>query len=128
MQTLQRPSKREIDKRITLAKQALSQNKGYFANPLKSMGEINALELDGAEELWPLLLLLLEEIELGDYAGTHPPMKAYEPAVSKCELFAFAWHSARMGRSMYLKFAMKGENFYLVSIHTNAPQRGGGQL
>ena len=113
----ERPSNREIDKRIKEAKRTLQENDVIFANPCKAMGEINALNLRDTEELRPLVIDLLEEINLQDYAGSCPPQRSYESSISDCELWAFSWDSLRLGKRMYLKFAVKDSRFFLVSIH-----------
>ncbi|MFZ0565930.1 MAG: hypothetical protein WAM28_07080 [Chlamydiales bacterium] len=51
-----RPSKREIDKKISEAKKALSENRGYFANSSKIVGELMELEIGDTEEVWPLII------------------------------------------------------------------------
>lgn len=113
-----RPSKREIDKKICAAKMALQASRGFFA-PIsqKLVGELSELEIGDAEEVWPLILELLKEIEIDDYAGSRPPRRSYEPNISNCELFAFSWLSKKLQKDMYLKFAIKEGNFYYVSLH-----------
>ena len=75
------------------------------------------LETGDSEEVWPLILELLEEIEIDDYAGSHPPQRSYEPNIADCELFAFSWMSKKLQKEMYLKFALKDADFYYVSLH-----------
>jgi hypothetical protein len=41
------------------------------------------------------------------------------------ELFAFRWVSKRFGCNAYLKFALKEDNFYLVSLHQHRQKKGG---
>ena len=45
------------------------------------------------------------------------PKKSYEKAILGSELFAFRWASKIFGCLMYLKFAVKGENLWIVSLH-----------
>ena len=117
-----RPSAREIDKRLAEAQAVLQKQDLIFAHPVKAVGEINDLGLGDSSELRPLILNLLEEIFLVDYAGSHPPQRSYEPSIADCELWAFSWNSASLGKKMYLKFALKNSRFYLVSIHRDRPQ------
>ncbi len=112
-----RPSKREIDKKISAAKKALSENRGYFANSSKIVGELMELDIGDTEEVWPLIIELLEEIEIEDYTGSRPPMRSYESNIANCELFAFSWLSRKLQQEMYLKFAVKEGDFYYVSLH-----------
>jgi hypothetical protein len=69
------------------------------------------------EDLAKDLPALLEEIRPGDYRGQTPPKKSYEKAIFGSELFAFRWVSIIFGCPMYLKFAVKGENLWIVSLH-----------
>ena len=50
-----RPSKREIDKKISAAKKALSENREYFANSSKVVGELMELDIGDTEDVWPLI-------------------------------------------------------------------------
>ncbi len=113
-----RPSRREIDKKISAAKKAVSENKGYFGpTDAKLVGELMDMGIDDTEGLWPLILELLEEIEIDDYAGSRPPQRSYESNIADCELFAFSWISKKLQKEMYLKFAFKDGDFYYVSLH-----------
>jgi len=113
----ERPSNREIDNRIEEAKASLKNGRGIFANPAKAVGELYQLAIHDAGELWGLIFELLEEISPSDYAGTRPPQKSYEKAIANRELFAFTWKSQKMGKEMYLKFAIREGLYYYVSLH-----------
>lgn len=112
-----RPSKREIDNRLKEATLAIRTNRVFFANHSKILGELNDLETTSPNELWDLLLSLLEEIKLDDYSGGHPPQKSYEPTIANLELWAFVWESSLLKKRMYLKFALKKGCLYYVSLH-----------
>jgi hypothetical protein len=112
-----RPSGRELDKRLGEAKACLKDQKGLFANPAKAVGELYHLAMNDAGEIWKLIYELLEEIDPSDYAGTRPPQKSYEKAIDNRELFAFTWMSPKMGKEMYIKFALREGLYYYVSLH-----------
>jgi hypothetical protein len=112
-----RPSGRELDKRLEEAKACLRDKKGLFAHPAKAVGELYELAVNDASEVWRLIGELLEEIEPSDYAGTRPPQKSYEKATLNRELFAFSWRSPKMGKMMYIKFALREGLYYYVSLH-----------
>lgn len=112
-----RPSSRELYKKLEEAKTALEERQGLFANPAKVVGELEALEIEDTAQVWNLIRELLEEILVEHYAGARPPMKAYEEAIANQELFAFSWWSKKMGKEMYLKFALKNGRYYYVSLH-----------
>ena len=112
-----RPSGRELDKRLEEAKVCLRDRKGLFANPAKAVGELYQLAINDAGEVWKLIYDLLEEIDPSDYAGTRPPQKSYEKTIANRELFAFTWKSPKMGKEMYIKFALREGLYYYVSLH-----------
>lgn len=112
-----RPTDRELIQRIKAAKDCLKKCPGLFANPAKIVGELNALQIDDTNEIWPLMIELLEEIKPQDYKGSRPPQKSYEKAIEGLELIAFCWWSPKLEKQMYIKFVLKNERFYYVSLH-----------
>ena len=112
-----RPSNRELHKKIEEAKASLKGQSGLFAHPAKAVGELEALGIGDTGEVWGLIQEFLEEIEPADYAGVHPPLRSYEKSIKECELFAFSWWSKKVEKRMYIKFALKNERYYYVSLH-----------
>ncbi len=112
-----RPSDRELDKKINAAKAALQAQNGLYANPSKAVGELYELEIESQVQLWKLILELLDEISPKDYVGRKPPDKSYEKLIDGQELFAFCWNSAKLQKKMYIKFALKEGRYYYVSLH-----------
>jgi hypothetical protein len=112
-----RPSLHELQRKLTQARKALSSGKYYFGPNLdKLVEDFMGLNIGNAEDMWPLLRELLEEIQPENYAGPHPPMKSIFTGFN-CELFVFVWDSKKLKKNMYLKFAIKDEYFYYVSLH-----------
>ncbi len=60
---------------------------------------------------------VFREIKPAHYVGLRPPHKSYEEPILNLELFAFRWSSRLFGRDMYLKFAVKEEVLWIVSLH-----------
>lgn len=114
---MNRPSAKEIDKRLKEAKEALRNRRTVFANLAKVVGELANLEIDHSGDVWELISLLIDEIRLDDYKGGRPPQKSYESAIADCELWAFSWASSVLKKQMYLKFSIKEGTFYYVSLH-----------
>lgn len=112
-----RPTDRELFKRIKEAKQFLKDNPGLFANASKVVGELNNLNIGNTNEVWTLILEFLEELSPKDYRGTRPPQRSYEKLIAGIELLAFSWWSPKMGKEMYIKFALKKERYYYISLH-----------
>ncbi len=113
-----RPSYNETAKKISQAKKALRENQVSFGpNTGKLVDEFTQLKIGDTKEIWELLKDLLEEIEPSHYAGPHPPMLAIEPNIKGSELFIFIWQSKKMQKEMYLKFSIKGDHFFYISLH-----------
>lgn len=112
-----RPSDGELIKRLNEAKEFLKNQPGLFPNPSKAMGELNDLDIEDTNDVWQLIRKLLEEISPKDYRGSRPPQKSYEKAIAGLELLAFSWWSPRCAKQMYIKFVLKNERYYYVSLH-----------
>lgn len=119
---LNRPTDGELDKKIKAAKAALIGQSGLYANLNKAVGELYALEIESPDLVWKLIIELLDEISPKDYAGGRPPQKSYEKTIENQELFAFCWSSKKLGKKMYIKFALKGDRYYYVSLHRSREQ------
>ncbi len=112
-----RPGINELQGKLLQAKTALTEDRCHFGiNVEKLVDDFIELNIDNAEEIWPLLKELLEEITPEYYAGPHPPMKSADTNLN-CELFIFVWNSKKMKKNMYLKFAIKDNYFYYISLH-----------
>jgi hypothetical protein len=88
-----------------------------FAIPSKAVGELNALDIGDTNDVWQFIRALLEEISPKDYRGSRPPQKSYEKAIAGLELLAFSWWSPKCTKQMYIKFVLKDERYYYVSLH-----------
>ena len=72
-----RPSYREINRKIELAKEAALENRISVLNPISVAAD--ALELNlNLQNVSDILLDLLEEIIPNDYVGQYPPQRSYE--------------------------------------------------
>lgn len=113
----QRPTTNEILRKLKGAIEAIQSNRVGFANRPKIVGELYELGAGESSELWDLILKLLKEIKSEDYDGGHPPQSSNEKAIKGKDLWAFSWDSGRLKKRMYLKFALKDDIFYYVSLH-----------
>jgi hypothetical protein len=86
------------------------------------VGELYDLEIESPNQVWKLIIELLDEIFPKDYAGGRPPQTSYEKPIEDQELFAFCWNSKKLGKIMYLKFALKENRYYYVSLHRSKEQ------
>jgi hypothetical protein len=64
-----------------------------------------------------ILIDLLEEITPNCYTGQYPPQRSYEDEIKESELFTFQWLSKKLGCRAYLKFTIKENRIWLVSLH-----------
>jgi hypothetical protein len=132
--TSDRPSAHEIVSKVEQALAAVASGNrligvGYHVN-----GDFEECLFYDEADFWDMLPELLNELlnELKQpdtfkcYAGKSPPTKSIEPNLQGLELWAFCWHSQRLGFKAYLKFCIKndknGRPHYLhVRIHKSRP-------
>jgi hypothetical protein len=113
---MDRPSHKEIDRKIEQAKEAVSENVFSILNPVVVAADALELGLD-LKNISHFLVDLLEEITPKHYVGQYPPQRSYEHNIEGYELFAFRWLSKTLGCGVYLKFTIKGKTMWLVSLH-----------
>ena len=113
-----RPSNKELFNKIKTGKEIVANGNIYLINQ-EAIAE-DAIEL-GYQiiKLQSILLALLKEVQLENYIGGRPPRKSYETQIEGLELFVFRWASRKMGCDVYLKYCLKNDVFYLVSLHKN---------
>jgi hypothetical protein len=121
---MNRPSHKEISRKLTLAKEAVSKDRISILNPVSVATDTLELGLN-LRNISNILSDVLEEIEPDDYAGQYPPQRSYEDEIKDCELLAFRWLSRRLGCRVYLKFTLKETRLWLVSFHEDRKEIGG---
>lgn len=120
---MDRPSHKEINHKIKQAKQAVLENRLSFIDAATIAAD--ALELGYmVSEISNILVDLLAEITPKAYVGQSPPQRSYEEKILQCELFPFKWVSKRLGCTVYMKFALKDEQLWLVSFHEDRKEGG----
>lgn len=120
---MNRPSWKELSNKIRQAIKAVSDNAIRIVDP--AIIAVDALELGyQVPDLQNVLLSILQEIGPEGYAGYSPPQKAYKNGIDGLELFAFRWPSKFFGCEAYLKFCLRQDLFYLVSLHQHREGRG----
>ena len=116
-----RPSNREIFNKIKRGKEIVIQGNILLVD--QDVIAEDAIELGyQVGNLKNMLSQLLDEIKVEHYVGARPPRKSYKPIIKDCELFEFKWACRIFGCDTYLKFCIKGEAFYLVSLHEDRPK------
>jgi len=113
---MKRPTYSELYQKIKQAKESVAKDKVMLFRYY--LLAVDAFDLDyNFSEILNLLKGLLEEITPRDYAGQYPPQRSYEDELFRSELFPFAWMSKRLGCRVYLKFALKEGEMWLISLH-----------
>ena len=118
----ERPSYRELNRKLRAAKDFVAKLQWAPAEPIKLIPDFQQFGFFTQEEQTEAILNALEEIEPDCYIGKHPPDKAYEKRVYGLDLFAFRWPSNKFSRTMYLKFCVTKDSLYVLSFHES---RGG---
>ena len=116
MQT--RPSVPELDKKIKTAIALIENGAVLVVNPAANADD--AIHLGySINKLQDVLMEILAEVKPEYYIGRRPPEKAYASQIQGSDLFIFRWSCKRFGCQLYLKFCIRGDIFYLVSLHEN---------
>jgi len=113
---MDRPSHKEINRKIKQAKEAVSENQFSILNPVIIAADAFELGVN-LQNISYILIDLLEEVTPNHYAGRYPPQQSYEHDIEGYELLAFRWLSKKLGCRVYLKFTIKGNRVWLVSLH-----------
>ena len=111
-----RPTHRELTGKIKQAVKAVSD--GWICILDQEILARDALELGyRVSDLSDILIDLLSAILPEDYIGHQPPEKSYEDKIKGIELFVFKAYSQVLGCNVYLKFGLKGEFIWIISLH-----------
>lgn len=111
-----RPSHKEIFNKLKKSREVIGR--GQILLIKETSIEADALELDYLlAELPEVLLKLLDEVTPHDYIGARPPSHSYETQIKGADLFEFKFFSDLFNCDVYLKFTIKNEIFWLVSLH-----------
>jgi len=120
---MERPFFKELYGKIEQAKGAIEKKQIFIFDPEVIAADAIELEYE-VSKLNKILSRILKEIKPKDYAGTRPPQKSYENKIKGFELFAFRWMSKTFGCESYLKFSIKQDSVYLVSLHQDRSNKG----
>ena len=113
---MDRPSHKEINRKIKQAKEAVLENRISVLNPVSVAADTLELGIH-LQDISYILIELLEEITPNEYAGQYPPQRSYEYEIEGYELLVFRWLSKKLGCKIYLKFTIQGNRMWLVSLH-----------
>src|SRR4030042_4599418 len=113
---INRPTHKELTRKIKQAIEAASEDRICILD--QEILARDALELGyRISDLSDILIDVLSAISPKDYVGHQPPAKSYEDRIKGTDLFAFKTYSQILGCDVYLKFVLKGEFIWIVSLH-----------
>ena len=124
---IKRPSKKELFNKIREAREYVLADQIEIVDAVSLAADAVEVGYDIGTELTALLDELLNVISPDHYTGSRPPQKSYEAVIQNLELFAFAATSVMVENQIYLKFALAGGKFWLVSLHRDRPFKKGEQ-
>jgi len=113
---MSRPTHKEISRKLREAKKGVTENRISILSPISMAADALELGLDFGN-ISNVLSEILDEIVPEHYVGLYPPQRSYEDQIKDCDLFAFRWLSKRLGCRTYLKFTIKENRLWLVSLH-----------
>jgi len=123
---VKRPSDKEINNKVRDAIKAIEEGKRSIPMSKHFVSDQDDLGIEDTKDLWPLLVILLKEIEqIGPsscYVGGRPPEKSYEVAIEGKELWPYSWDSISMNKKMYIKFCFVGGYYFYVGCHESKPK------
>jgi hypothetical protein len=111
------PSHKELNKKLRALSAQVAAGSLPIADPKKFRRDMELLEVDTPDELRAKLTSACKEMTPEHYAPPHKRKKSYEDACYGAPMFDFVWDSSSQGRRMYLKFAVKHEQCWLISFH-----------
>jgi len=113
---MKQPSRKELSGKLARARQRIASSSIEVVDQESLVADL--LDLGClVQDLPSILEAVLDEVTEEDYSGDNPPQKSYKPMIRDSELFAFTWTGKRLGCRAYLKFALRGNTLWLVSLH-----------
>ena len=119
---IKRPSTKELYDKLRQARKILDDGPIYLVEAEPIIADALDLGYD-IEGISGVLKRLFNEISQKDYTGTKPPQRSYKTPILDCELYAFSWESRHFGCRVYLKFALKGDALWLISLHEDRSRK-----
>jgi len=112
-----RPTHKELSGKIKGAASAVTKRRIRLVEPLVIAIDAQELGYDIRSELLCVLSELLTVCTPELYVGHTPPQKSYETMIKNQELFAFKVNIERFKDTVFVKFCLVSDVFYLVSLH-----------
>ena len=84
--SLERPTVKELDKKIRTAREVFSRDGYRPANPAKLAADFSKLRLFDLNRQTGAIAAVLSEIGAKYYCGSHPPDQSYEDSTKNADL------------------------------------------
>lgn len=112
---MENEEKNHILKQIERAKAAvISKQCFFYASSQSSVMEFMNLGIDSADEIWPLMSELLNELK--PQHRTKTDFKASQDLSPESESITFIWDSERLKKKAKLTFILHVNHFYYFSL------------
>ena len=123
-----RPTYKELDKKLTEARNAAGMGYVNLINPPAIAADAVELGYRIEDQIFESLLAVLESTVPGNYAGQRPPARSYENIIMANELYSFRVQSENFNCQVYLKFTLFENVLWVVSFHKNRSLKTGRNL
>ncbi len=118
---MKRPSHKELSGKIRSATTAVAEKKVRYTDAFTLAFDAMELNYDFKQDFLLILNDLLSVVTSSDYKGTSPPQRSYEKVIRGLDLFPFVVRGSILDEVVYLKFSMKKDYCYIVSLHKDRP-------
>ncbi len=113
-----RPGHKELAGKINAAQERLEDGNWDMGLEYELfMKDCEELGLYTDEEQTAALKHVMKEVRPEHYRGPQPPRKGSRGKVLDRELFEFVFTSKFLNKEIYLKFAVYGDQLFIVSFH-----------
>ncbi len=114
---MKRPTHKELSNKLRQACAFVQKGQVNIINQTALAADALELGYSIEFELLEVLNELLEKTKPTDYSGSRPPKRSYEDKISGLDLFAFVVEINRFEETVYYKFSISQDAFWLVSLH-----------
>ncbi len=122
---MNRPTYKELDKKLSQAKKAVESGLVNILNPKALASDAAELGYRIEDEFLESLTTVLESTSPAHYVGKRPPTLSYENTIIASALYAFRTKFESFNCLVYLKFSLFENELWVVSFHKNRDLKTG---
>ncbi len=116
---MSRPTYKELDKKLSEARQSIDKGRVNMINPLAMASDADELGYRIEDQFVEVLVSVLDTATPDHYAGQRPPSLSYQNIIMAQALYAFKTQSNTLNCDVYLKFTIFDNELWVVSFHKN---------